>query len=110
MDGTYRAIGLEQGGRLIGGAVFSNYCGGSISISVAGNPGWLTRAFLRAAFAYPFRQLCIRRVTAYVASRNVVSQRLTEGVGFVRESVMERGLADDDLIVYRMFNEDCRWI
>ena len=111
MAGTYRAIGLTwNDGTIIGGAVYSNYCGGGISIAVAGVTGWLTRRFIRAALAYPFLQLKVRRLTAYVATRNTTSQRLIEGVGFTRESVMERGLVDDDLIVYRMFNEDCKWI
>jgi RimJ/RimL family protein N-acetyltransferase len=109
LEGSYRAIGLEQGGKLIGGALYTQYCGGAISISVAGNKGWLTRSFLRAAFAYPFIQLGLRRVTAYVASRNMASRRLTESVGFVQESIMERAGKDDDYIVYRLFREDCKW-
>lgn len=107
----YVGIGLEQE-ELIGGIAYTNYSGGgSIALSIYGAyPGWITRGFIRAGFAYPFIQLSVRRVSAYVACTNVRSQRFVESLGFELESIMERAIPDDDVRVYRMFKENCRWL
>jgi RimJ/RimL family protein N-acetyltransferase len=109
--GPYCAIGLERGFDLIGGVVYTNYCGGSIAANIAGTgTGWITRPFIRAAFAYPFMQLRVRRLSVFVAKRNVISRKFVERLGFELESTMERATEDDDMLIYRMFNEDCLWL
>lgn len=109
--GPYAAIGLERD-ELVGGVVYTNYAGGgSIAASIVGiGTGWITRPFIRAAFAYPFLQLGVRRLSVYVAERNRISQGFVERLGFTLESVMERAMPDDDMRVYRMFSEDCTWL
>lgn len=107
----YEAIGHEQDGDLIAGVVYNFYTGPTIAMHVAGVGGhWLSRSYLRAAFAYPFVQLGCRRVTGYVPSTNVAARRFNERIGFQFESTMVGGWWDDDIIVYRMLKDDCRWL
>ena len=109
--GPYAAIGLERS-ELVGGVVYTNYSGGgSIAANIAGiGRGWITRPFIRAAFAYPFIQLGVRRLSVYVAQNNRVSQDFVQRLGFQLESIMERAMETDNVLVYRMFSEDCKWL
>lgn len=71
---------------------------------------WLNRTFLWVAFDYPFNQLKCKRVTGMVPSKNVQAQRFDEHLGFVREGVKRRAWKGDDLIIYGMLKEECRWL
>jgi len=68
----------------------------------------MTRAFLRAAFRYPFVQLGCRRVTGYVPAQNLEAQRFDEHLGFRREGLMRHAMEDDDVIVYGLLREEAR--
>lgn len=112
-DGQFVAIGLEQGGELIAGLGFNSYIpGGSVSGHLAAIPGkrWITRPFLRALFMYPFMQLKVERFNAFLPARNTAVIRFAEHLGFTFEHRMTRMLPNDDVLIYRMFREDCRWI
>ena len=104
-------IGLEENGRLIGGVVYTSL-GGGLCMNVAGEgKGWITRAFIRAAFEYPFVQLGLNRVCGLVRTDNLEAQRFDEKLGFKREGLLRQ--ADDDgcdLILYGMLKSECRWI
>ena len=107
----YVAIGYEQDGDLIAGVVYNLYSGADIAMHVAGvGANWLSRSYLRAAFRYPFVQLGCRRVSGFVPATNVAAQRFDEHIGFRREGYMRHSLPDDDVIVYGMLREDCRWL
>lgn len=71
---------------------------------------WLTKSFLKAAFAYPFNQLKVNRVTGYVPAKNMAARRLDLHLGFKVEGVMRKALADDDVIVMGMLREECRFL
>jgi RimJ/RimL family protein N-acetyltransferase len=99
--GNATAIGYARHGRIVQGAVFTDYSGANIQIHIACDPAHsFYSTFIAAAMDYPFRQLNVRRLTAFVASRNAPSQRLAEHFGGVREGVLTDALDDDDLIVY----------
>lgn len=105
----YRAIGLQRNGILIAGVAYTDYYGGSIAGHITATAP-LTRPFVRALFAYPFLQLKCRRFSAWVPARKRHVQHFVERLGFTYESRMERALLDDDVLVYRMFPTDCRWL
>lgn len=108
----YQAIGWEKDGELQAVVVY-NYCSkADISMHVAAVPGrrWMTREFLKAVFAYPFKQLGVRRVTGFVPAKNTDAQRFDEHLGFEREGYMKHAMPDDDVIVYGMLRERCRFI
>jgi RimJ/RimL family protein N-acetyltransferase len=104
--GYYQAVGLENHGNLIAGVVYNSFSTANVNMHLAGEGDWLHPAFARAAFHYPFGQLKVRRVTSLVASSNRRCQRLIEALGFKYEARLERGLPDEDLLVYRLFPED----
>lgn len=101
--------------RLIAGVLYDGWNGSSINIHVAADTAyekrWLNRAFLYAAFAFPFKQLGALRLNGIVAADNIQAQRFDEALGFVHEATLERaGPKGVDLFIYRMFREDCRWL
>lgn len=106
------SIGLLENGRIIGGVVYTMYTGNGIMMNVAGGyKGWINRAFLRAAFAYPFKQLGCTRVSGLVRADNYAAQQFDERLGFKREGLVRHGDDDGtDLIMYGMLREECKWI
>jgi RimJ/RimL family protein N-acetyltransferase len=109
--GVFEAIGLEHDGQIVAATIYNHYTGPNIMTSIAGAPGrrWLTRAYLRAIFRYPFVQLGVRRITALVATRNADSIRFVTHLGFKREGLMRHAAVDDDLIVFGMTREECKY-
>lgn len=106
-------IGVEEGGRLIAGAVFTEYRPHSGSIHLSGasvTPRWATRKTLHALFAYPFLQLKVKRLTAYTGFSMSSVRQFLERLGFVQEGILRAGYADDDCVVYGMLREECRWV
>nr|DAX02263.1 MAG TPA: acetyltransferase [Caudoviricetes sp.] len=106
------SIGLLENGRIVGGVVYTMYTGNGIMMNVAGGyKGWINRAFIRAAFAYPFKQLGCTRVSGLVRVDNFAAQQFDERLGFKREGLVRRGDDDGtDLIMYGMLREECKWI
>ena len=52
-----------------------------------------------------------RRVTGLVHDNNHDARRFDEHLGFKQEGVLRKAAPDgDDMIVYGMLREECRWI
>lgn len=107
---NFTAIGLESCGKIVAGVVYRDFNGNNIYAGVAGEGNWLTREFLWFGFYYPFIQAGASRITVCVEANNLRSQRLVEKVGFEFEFSMKRAGKFGDLLVYRMFREDCRYL
>lgn len=103
---------LDPAQGLIAGVLYRNFNGANIEAHIAAQPGarWLTRSFLWAMFDYPFNQLGVRRITGLVPAKNLAARRFDEHLGFVVEATLKDALPGDDLIVYRLRREDCRWL
>ena len=89
--GPCRAIGIisDDGAKLYAGMVYHLYVPqhGTICFSLASvNPVWMTRENIRRLLAYPFRQLEVRKIMAFIASDNARSLRLARGLGFKQEA------------------------
>lgn len=108
----FGAIGVEEDGELIAGAVYDNYNGASISMHIAALPGkrWMMRKALWFAFYYPFCQLNVNRISGFVSASNREAQRFAQHLGFELEACMKDAHPDGDVLVYRMFKEDCRFL
>lgn len=103
---------LLKGPEIIAAVVYENYNKANIFMHVAAKPGrkWLNRHFLHEGFKFPFVTLGCARITGWVEASNVDAQRFNEHLGFVKEAVLERAAPDKgDVIIYRMFREDCRY-
>lgn len=106
------ALGVVRDGELIGGAVFHNWQGHDIQVSIAfDDPRWMRRRILRRLFAYPFVTLGCTRLTALTAADAGHVRRLLEGLGFTLEGRHPRGLGPDtDAVSYGLLSDDCRWL
>jgi RimJ/RimL family protein N-acetyltransferase len=59
--GPVTAIGIERDGRIVAGAAFAFYTGTDIEITIAAEPRYFTRGFMRAMAHYVYQQSgCIR--------------------------------------------------
>lgn len=110
--GHFTAIGLLRHGALIAGVLYNSFEEKNVCMHVGAIDGahWLTRSFLFAAFDYPFNQLGMRRVTALVPKKNKAARKFDEHIGFRYEGCLKHYFDRDDMIVYGMLREDCRWI
>lgn len=112
----YEAIGVIRAGVLIGGVIYSEYREiapdvHDMRMHCAGDPGWLTRATLRAFFGYPFNQLGCIRVTATVARANRRALDMNRRLGFAIEGTIRDGYGPGrDGLLLGMLRRECRWI
>lgn len=112
IDNETHALGIQVDGVIRAVAMYNGFNNVACSIHVVSDGGkrWAHRAFLEAAFAYPFVQLGLKRVTAYVPSKNTDAVILDLRLGFKLEGVMRGATEGDDLIVMGMMRENCAWI
>lgn len=111
---NFTALGLLNGMDFDAGVIYESFTereGGyqdcSMHVAITGR---LSKDFLKAAFDYPFNQLGCVRVTGKVPANNHKAIKFDEHLGFTLEATIQRALPDCDLLIYRMFREDCRWI
>jgi len=109
---SYQAIGLEEENELIAGVLFDHFNGASICMHVAAIPGcrWLTREYLWYCFHYPFMELGVKRITGLVPESNQAARRFDEHLGFTLETRLKEAHPEGDMLVYRMFKKDCRFL
>lgn len=108
-----RAIGLRKDGQLIAAAVYEGFNGCNMWVHLAAVPGarWMTRAYLRACFAYPFLVCGVQRLSGYVNESNAEARRLNEHFGYTVEATL-KGAAPGggDVLIYVMWRQGCRFI
>jgi RimJ/RimL family protein N-acetyltransferase len=108
---TAVGIGLQEEDRLIAGVVYCDYSGTNINMHVAAEgKRWMTREYLHFCFAYPFWQLKVKRVTGLVSEGNKVARKFNEHLGFRLETSLADAEPDGALLVYVMYERDCRWL
>lgn len=79
-------------------------------IASNGSRRWISRALLREAFAYPFIQCGLRRITGLVAASNKDAMRFDLHLGFRIEGLCREGAPDGDLFILGMLRRECRFI
>ena len=105
------AIGWLRDDDLVCGVTYDNYTGKSITATIAVEPAAvLPKSFMWAIFDYPFKQLGVWKMLAYVAESNYKSRALVEKMGFTQETVITDYYPDGDLFIYSMNKEQCRWL
>lgn len=106
------AIGLERSGDLCAVVVYDNFsdCDVNMHIASDGTRRWMSKGLLVAAFAYPFVQLGMRRVTGLVPAKNEQAMEFDQALGFKREGYCKHALPDDDIVVFGLLREECRFI
>lgn len=107
-----RGLSLSKDGEVIAAIVYDEFNGSNVFMHVAATPGrrWMTRAFLHNAFLYPFVQMGANRITGWVEADNLDARRFDEHLGFRPEAVLKgAGSKGQDVILYVMHREDCRY-
>lgn len=108
-----KGIVLRVGDEVIAALLYVEFNGTNCFMHIAARPGrrWLNRDFLFWGFHYPFEQLGCSRITGWVEVDNTDSCRFLEHLGFVREATLKgAGVHGQDVILYRMFREECRFL
>jgi hypothetical protein len=109
-DGRGQAIGKVVDSQLVAGVLYEDFNGANVVCHIAGEENWADRKFLAVIFDYPFNQLKVRRITVPIDGKNVKSQKLVEHMGFVLESRLEQATLDSDLLLYRLFKDECKYL
>ena len=98
---------------LCGAIVYNGYNGANIEISFYG-PRCMQRRFIKAAFAYPFEQLGVIRLTGRTKRSNKTMCKLFPRLGFIYEATLKNYFGPtrgDDAVVYRMSRaEASKWL
>lgn len=110
--GTYRAVGFSKDGQLVAGAIFTNYTGFDVTISLASKvKGWATKQTFPYIATLVFEKWHCRRLTAIIAKQNKHAREFSEKIGFKLEGVKRKGYRDnDDAMIYGMLKSECRWL
>jgi RimJ/RimL family protein N-acetyltransferase len=83
MPGLDVAISRVRRDKLVGGVIFTDYTGESISIHTASwDEHWVNRDLLFVVFDYPFNQLGVKRIFGRVPESNYDALRLNRHCGF----------------------------
>jgi L-amino acid N-acyltransferase YncA len=112
IDSDTHAIGIEVDGVVQAVAMYNCFTDISCNIHVVSDGGkrWASRTFLREAFAYPFVQVGLKRLTALVPAKNTDALTLDLRLGFQVEGRMAEATDNDDLVVLGMLRRNCIWI
>jgi hypothetical protein len=106
------AMGLEQDGELRVVLVYDTFSAADCHMHIASDDSatWMVRASPAIAFAYPFIQLKLRRVTAPIPATNAHTIAFAKKLGFEEEGICKHALPNDDVVILGMIRENCRFI
>lgn len=109
LSSDMKAIGLRRRGRIVAGVLFEGWVGSNVCMHIAIEPGAIVSpVWARYAFAYPFDEVGVRRITAEVAAGNIACRRLVERIGFRVEATLREAARDgEDLLLYRLLRGQC---
>lgn len=107
-----QAIGLARGGVLVGVAVCDGFSSHDCFIHVAsdGSGHWLTAGFLRAVFAYVFKQCNLPRVSSPIAESNAKALAFNLHLGFEPEGYHPEACSTGAVITTGLLRRNCRFI
>lgn len=105
------AVGWVRDDDVVAGVLYDHYTGASITATIAVAPAAvMVKDFLWAIFDYPFNQLEVGLIIAFIAESNWKSRNLVEKMGFVCESKIEGAYPDGAMLIYTMTKAQCRWL
>ena len=104
-----RFIGyVNADGAVTASCSFNEYTGSCITVCLAVDV--MSKDFMHTICDYPFNQLKVKQVLAYVAENNHASRRLIERVGFELVAIIPHVHADGGQCIYTMDREQCKWL
>ena len=108
--GRGSAIGKVKDGKLVAGILYECCNGANITAHIAGEGNWLDKTLLHIMFHYPFVQLGVNRITAPVDSDNEKSIAFLERIGFIMEARLLGATSNGDILLFRMFKSECKYL
>jgi RimJ/RimL family protein N-acetyltransferase len=107
-----KTIAAVKGDEILAVVCYDTFTAFDCHMHIASNGSrrWISRALLREAFAYPFIQCGLRRVTGLVAASNQDAMRFDLHLGFRIEGLCREGAPDGDLFILGMLRRECRFI
>lgn len=107
----FQIASVIRDGRPMGAVLYTNFRAYSVEMIVAGEPGWITRGGIRAAFHYPFETLGVWTVLTMTNRQNAESRELQKRIGFTELGVIRTSPSkSDDMVLYSMTRDRCRWL
>jgi RimJ/RimL family protein N-acetyltransferase len=95
---------------IVAGVMYENYTGASVTATIAVTGGKASKDFLAAIFDYPFEQLGVKKIFAFVSDKNERSKSVVQRAGFVEEGRIKDYYDGADAIVFACYRETCRWL
>lgn len=89
---------------------FERWNGDDVEMHYTGERGFLTRGFLRSLARYVFVQLGCERVTGRIPADRPLAAALGKRLGFTHEGTLRRGHNGNDILIFGMLKEECRWL
>lgn len=104
-------ISRSHDDKLLGGVIFQQFTGASITIHVAAfDPHWINPDMLWITFHYPFEQLKVKKIFGQVPQDNSRALEFDRKLGFKVETIIRDVYPDGDMVLLSMYREDCRWL
>lgn len=105
------AIGLVDGNDgLVAAVVYDHYTESCVTATIVIEKCKITRTMIRAMFRYPFEQLGVGKIIAYVNSANAASRKFVERLGFVIEGCIKDVYPNGDMLILGLVKSDCEWL
>lgn len=89
---------------------YDGFNGASVVMHMAGEPGWIDKSMLTAAFDYPFNVMGCNQVLAMVPSGNAAALKINRRLGFEVVAELDGAHPDGSLFVMRMTRDNCKWL
>lgn len=110
LPGRATAIGQMKDGQINAGVLYEDWNGANIFCHIAGVGNWANKRFLSVIYHYPFEYIGAKRITVAVKSNNVKSIKLVTKMGFTLESTLAQATPDGDMLLFRMFKHECKYL
>jgi L-amino acid N-acyltransferase YncA len=106
------ALGMTNAaGDLVAGVMYEGFTGASVTATIAIDKGVIVgKEFMRVIFQYPFEQLKVRKLFAFIAEANKPSIAFVKRVGFVEEGRIKEYYESGDALIFACTPESCAWL
>lgn len=109
--GDFYAMGVEQDGQIVAGAVLNNYNGANATCHIAIDKRTkLLVEMIRHFCNYAFNHAKLKRLTGMVPTNEPHIIAFDKHLGFEEEYVMKDGAPGADMMVLVMRPDTCRWL
>lgn len=93
-----------------GVAGFERFNGFDMEVHYSGEKGFITRPFLRCLAWYAFKDMGCDRLTGRIPAWRPDAVKLGLRLGFKHEGTLRRACNGEDILIFGMLKEECRWL